>query len=447
MAIGWIRAYAEEDTAMGALGRMPLRADRAAFRASFKTEILDAANSAANLVKSLKWGAAVTLPNGLSGGEWTAVTSGNKQGFIKSAHLVEVAFVKRKKGTKKDFVATLDTERKDPNSGVVHKDKRDLIWGDLAQITKPGTRRCDVRARGAKGKMNVSDLTSDALLEVYFVDVGQGDGILVRTPDGRHMMVDGGLERNKQQTGKNAADFVDWKFFFDYGHYRIKLESMLASHSDNDHYGGLHDLVRTSEMAERELDCLGVDIDVLHHPGLSRWSNNKNANPKHKDGLGAHKDGAYIQLLGDRADAEKAVSKTATEKLSGPWKRFISDVLKNSKRTKVERLVLEQASLSTCGLIPKLWPTQAGCSIHVLGPIAKKVGAKLGLPNFGKKSFNTNGPISSINVRKRAWRSRIMEKNHYGLVNVRTDGKTIMCATLAETEEKWVIHTFPARFV
>ncbi len=56
------------------------------------------------------------------------------------------------------------------------------------------------------------------------------------------------------------------------------------------------------------------------------------------------------------------------------------------------------------------------------------------------------GPVSPRNVRKRAWRSRIMEKNHYGLVNVRTDGKTIMCATLNETEKKWITHSFPARF-
>ena len=56
------------------------------------------------------------------------------------------------------------------------------------------------------------------------------------------------------------------------------------------------------------------------------------------------------------------------------------------------------------------------------------------------------GPVSSENVRKRAWRSRIMEKNHYGLVNVRTDGEMILCATLDETEKKWVTHSFPARF-
>ncbi len=56
------------------------------------------------------------------------------------------------------------------------------------------------------------------------------------------------------------------------------------------------------------------------------------------------------------------------------------------------------------------------------------------------------GPLSPRNARKRAWRARIMEKNHYGLVNVRTDGQTILCATMNETGEHWITHTFPARF-
>jgi hypothetical protein len=44
------------------------------------------------------------------------------------------------------------------------------------------------------------------------------------------------------------------------------------------------------------------------------------------------------------------------------------------------------------------------------------------------------------------WRSRLMTKNHYGLVNVRTDGKTILCATMTEAGDGWTVHSFPARF-
>ncbi len=42
--------------------------------------------------------------------------------------------------------------------------------------------------------------------------------------------------------------------------------------------------------------------------------------------------------------------------------------------------------------------------------------------------------------------SRIMTRNHYGLVNVRTDGETVMCATMRETGRGWTVHTFKARF-
>ena len=55
------------------------------------------------------------------------------------------------------------------------------------------------------------------------------------------------------------------------------------------------------------------------------------------------------------------------------------------------------------------------------------------------------GPLSARLERSSLWRSRVMRRNHYGLVNVRTDGTTVMCATMDETEEDWIIHTFPAR--
>lgn len=56
------------------------------------------------------------------------------------------------------------------------------------------------------------------------------------------------------------------------------------------------------------------------------------------------------------------------------------------------------------------------------------------------------GAVSTRNKEKTIWNAKLMEKNHYGLVNVRTDGHLIMCATLNEVEDGWTIHSFPARF-
>ena len=234
------------------------------------------------------------------------------------------------------------------------------------QIMARGDDLCQVRARGFQGDVPTDHLMEAPLLEVYFIDVGQGDGVLVRTPDRRHLLVDGGLERTKQHTGKNAADFVDWKFFKDYGDFRVRLDSLMASHSDNDHYGGLHDLVRqNSFLADRELDCLGVDIVTFHHPGLSRWENRVGAQPVHHDGLGPREVVAddfnyFTRLLGDRADAEASIVNNADTELSSYWKYFVRDVLANSAATTVQRLGVAREDLQGGGLVRSAGGETAG---------------------------------------------------------------------------------------
>jgi hypothetical protein len=141
----------------------------------------------------------------------------------------------------------------------------DLLWGDYVQVIQRTGALCKARARGLIGTIPADRLTAEALLEVYIVDVGQGDGVLVRTPDFRHIVMDAGLPRSNQLTGKNAADFFDWKFFFDYGDPTMKIDALVASHSDMDHYGGLWDLNRQNDAAEdSELDVLAVSGRFYH---------------------------------------------------------------------------------------------------------------------------------------------------------------------------------------
>jgi hypothetical protein len=41
---------------------------------------------------------------------------------------------------------------------------------------------------------------------------------------------------------------------------------------------------------------------------------------------------------------------------------------------------------------------------------------------------------------------RVAHKPTYGLINIRTDGKTVMCAALNEKEFKWNVTSFEGRF-
>ena len=77
------------------------------------------------------------------------------------------------------------------------------------------------------------------LLEITFLDVGQGDAAFVRFPDGKSMLIDGGANRRGYDNGERVLDpFLCNKGIF-------KLDLLVLSHPDNDHGGGLAHIVRT----------------------------------------------------------------------------------------------------------------------------------------------------------------------------------------------------------
>lgn len=69
------------------------------------------------------------------------------------------------------------------------------------------------------------DISDD--LQVYFIDVGQGDSSLIVTPDGRTMLIDAGPPE--------AADALD-VYIRDLG--IDKLDYLVITHLHSDHYGG-----------------------------------------------------------------------------------------------------------------------------------------------------------------------------------------------------------------
>lgn len=287
-----------------------------------------------------------------------------------------------------DYVKTDTTplySAKTDNAKVCH-----LLWGDGVRFLpggKSGGRR-KVKARGRIGWVTTKDLGGNSLLEFYFIDVGQGDGILIKTPDFRHVMIDGGFHRYVQDTGKNAADFVDWKFVKDYGKKRIDLDAMIVSHCDADHYGGLSDLLDVSQ--SNELKASGVRVEKLYHAGLSWWRTSANGKTL---GPSEPKNGQkfWTRLLDNRSSVKKAITTGPGNKLHGLWKKFF-EIVYNTKRksgqpTSIQRLShLDQ-------YVPGFAPgAQNQPTIRVLGPVEFKVNGKPAVRKFtGGNSKNTNG--------------------------------------------------------
>lgn len=70
------------------------------------------------------------------------------------------------------------------------------------------------------------------LLSVAFLDVGQGDAILIEAPNGNRVLIDGG-----PPSGKILSELGTMMPFFD-----RDIDLVIATHPDQDHIGGLPDV-------------------------------------------------------------------------------------------------------------------------------------------------------------------------------------------------------------
>lgn len=301
-----------------------------------------------------------------------------------------------------DYVSAKTTDLMTAPSGG--KRILSLLWGDRVRTESSSGAWVKVRARGKSGYVRQHDLGGASLLEVYFIDVGQGDGVLIRTPDHRHVLIDGGYKRASQPTGKNAADFVDWKFVKDYGHKSIQLDAMIASHNDADHFGGLWDLLSSEEAARAELDAKSVTVETFYHAGLSWWRRSSGSGRTLGKSVSTALGPMWVDLLGDRDHAEQVTGPGTGKRLAGEWAQLISAVLATKTASATKSRIRRLSHVD--GYLPEFAPGPGQAAIRVLAPVEYTVAGKPALRKFsGGDSKNTNG--QSILLRVDYGRARI----------------------------------------
>lgn len=79
-----------------------------------------------------------------------------------------------------------------------------------------------------QGETQTTISTSGSEMRVHFIDVGQGDSILIQSPNGKTMLIDGGIKGE----GDNVVAYIQQQGV-------SKLDYVVATHPDADHIGGL----------------------------------------------------------------------------------------------------------------------------------------------------------------------------------------------------------------
>jgi beta-lactamase superfamily II metal-dependent hydrolase len=274
----------------------------------------------------------------------------------------------------------------------------ELLWGDTVFIEDEEVvdGKQKVRARACTGWVKAADLMDEPLLELYFIDVGQGDSVLIVTPDRQHILLDGGYPRVNQNHGKSGADFVDWKFKRDYGKDVIDLDMMIASHNDADHYGGLWDLLNPAH--KDKLDIKETRVRKFRHAGVSWWKNDTV-----KRSLGRKEGGFLVDIIDDKASVERALKMDAARgyQLQGEWAEFMQCVVNSCDD-------IRRIGYDAGGDVRYLdgFGEESEVRISVLGPIVHNDGDGPRIRSLGDDSQNTNG--NSILLRLDYGRTRIL---------------------------------------
>lgn len=118
------------------------------------------------------------------------------------------------------------------------------------------------KADGSKLKTEdiVIPLKSNRVLKVNFVDVQQGDGAVIESPDGKVILVDGG--DNQLFARYLAARFRNTTL-----EKPKEIECILVTHGDADHFAGLSKILESESHAEPR-KRLFVEPKRVYHNGL-----------------------------------------------------------------------------------------------------------------------------------------------------------------------------------
>ena len=215
--------------------------------------------------------------------------------------------------------------------------------------------------------------TSGRVLRVDFVDVQQGDGTVVETPEGTTLLIDGG-------DNQLFARYLAARFGGTSEAAPKEIDAILITHGDADHFVGLTEIHR-SEKHSNPRKRLFIHPRRVFHNGLVK----RPSSVEEKKQLGATvklPDGS-LAITG-LVDDPRAVAREERNKPFNDWCDALNAWEKRSGPIEVQRLDNRSKGATAFSFLNQgVEPGRPQANVQVLGPIPVDVDGGAGLKFLG----------------------------------------------------------------
>lgn len=245
-----------------------------------------------------------------------------------------------------------------------------ILLGTWAGVVKDdGGERVRVITAGRDGWVKRGDLRARCGLKLFFIDVGQGDSILIETDD-RRLLVDGGPDTNLRRYLRG----YQYTYLLA-RHQPVHIDTVFISHFDADHFNGLIGLIEDPDFT----------FGTVYHNGIARFSSRASQRPAtHNTDLGMMRDGVLSTTFDDLDDASDLLQDGG---LQSTFQKFLNAVVvahAQGRLSALRRLTARDGHVTG-------YPRRAALSIEVLGPAPRRPSGRIDWPWLGGSSHTRNG--------------------------------------------------------
>lgn len=256
-----------------------------------------------------------------------------------------------------------------------------LYWGDEVEVLGRSDGRTQIRVldRGLKplvgsvaGRLPTQDRPP---LQFMMVDVQQGDGMIMITPEGKKIFIDGG-------DNQLFARFAAARFPGTSNTKPLDVDAIIITHGDADHFDGLNK-IRSSETHATKRKRLFIRPKRVFHNGLAKGPSTL-PDTKMFGATVQTRNGPVIVDLVDE------ITEVPAARLNRPFKSWVTSLKHWGRRGPIEQKRLAFGNRREFDFL-----RSEGIEVEVLGPIEKRVQFR-GRSRAGLLFLDT--PIKDANI-------------------------------------------------